>query len=64
MCLVCGKVMKYRHDAMRHIRMKHTTSANEEVGCQLCGKVLKHHWALGDHMRKIHGQYAKNKTYC
>jgi len=61
MCLVCGKVMKYRHDAMRHIRMKHT-AANEEVGCELCGKRLKHHWALGDHMRKIHGQYAK-KAY-
>jgi len=63
MCLVCEKVMKYRHDALRHIRMKHTASANEEVSCQLCGKVLKHHWALGDHMRKTHGQYAKKGAY-
>jgi hypothetical protein len=61
MCLICEKVLKYRHDALRHIRLKHT--ANQEVGCQLCGKMLKHHLALGDHMRKIHGQYAKNKAY-
>jgi len=63
MCLVCEKVMKYRHDALRHIRMKHTSSANEEVSCQICGKILKHHWALGDHMRKTHGQYAKKVAY-
>jgi len=63
MCLICEKVMKYRHDALRHIRMKHTASANEEVSCQICGKTLKHHWALGDHMRKTHGQYAKKTAY-
>jgi len=63
MCLVCEKVMKYRHDALRHIRMKHTASANEEVSCQICGKTLKHHWALGDHMRKTHGHYAKKTAY-
>jgi len=58
MCLVCQKVLAYKHDAKRHIKLKHAPSG-QPVNCDLCGKALKHHWALGDHMRKVHGHYAK-----
>jgi len=58
MCLVCHKVLAYKHDAKRHIKLKHGPSG-QPVSCELCAKELKHHWALGDHMRKVHGQYAK-----
>lgn len=58
MCLVCQKVLAYKHDAKRHIKLKHAPSG-QPVSCDLCGKSLKHHWALGDHMRKVHGHYAK-----
>ena len=60
MCVLCSRVMKHRQDAVRHVRLKHS-STHEEVHCEICGKVLKHHWALGDHMRKTHGQSAKSK---
>ena len=36
MCLLCNKVLTYRHDARRHIRMKHSGS-NSGVTCELCG---------------------------
>ena len=58
MCLICSKIIKFKSDAYRHIRMKHTDS-NDQVDCHICGKTQKHHWALGDHMRKCHGQSAK-----
>ena len=58
MCLVCHKVLAYKHDAKRHIRLKHGPSG-KTVACEHCGKELKHHWALGDHMRKVHGHYSK-----
>jgi len=58
MCLVCQKVLTYKHDAKRHIRLKHGPSG-KTVACEHCGKELKHHWALGDHMRKVHGHYSK-----
>ena len=58
MCLICHKVLAYKHDAKRHIRLKHTLS-EKTVACEHCGKELKHHWALGDHMRKVHGHYSK-----
>ena len=58
MCLICHKVLAYKHDARRHIRLKHTTSGHP-VNCSVCGKEVKHNLALGDHMRKIHGLSAK-----
>ena len=61
MCLICHKVLAYKHDAKRHIRLKHTLS-EKTVACEHCGKELKHHWALGDHMRKVHGHYSKKTT--
>ena len=61
MCLICHKVLAYKHDARRHIRLKHGPSG-KTVSCEHCGKELKHHWALGDHMRKVHGHYSK-KTF-
>ena len=57
MCLICNKVLAYRHDARRHIRMKH--SGNSEVTCNLCGKKSKHRWSHADHMRQKHGYYSK-----
>jgi len=58
MCLVCHKVLAYKHDAKRHIRLKHGPSGNT-VACEHCGKELKHNWALGDHMRRVHGHFSK-----
>ena len=60
MCLLCNKVLAYRHDARRHIRMKHSGS-NSGVTCELCGKKSKHRWSHADHMRQQHGQYSKQK---
>ena len=57
-CSVCSKVMRLKHDAVRHVKMQHVSSCTR-VTCQYCGKTLKHHWALGDHMRKTHGMSAK-----
>ena len=66
-CSVCAKVMRLKHDAVRHVKMQHVSSSEERVTCQHCGKTLKHRWALGDHMRKIHGLSAKmvrDMQYC
>ena len=63
MCVICSKIIKFRSDAYRHIRMKHTES-NEEVDCQICGKTQKHHWALGDHMRKTILETLAWTPYC
>ena len=66
-CSVCAKVMRLKHDAVRHVKMQHVSSAEERVTCQHCGKTLKHRWALGDHMRKTHGLSAKmvrEMQYC
>jgi len=60
MCLLCHKVLAYRHDAKRHIRMKHSGN-NAEVTCDLCGTKSKHRWSHADHMRQKHGQYCKPK---
>jgi len=60
MCLLCNKVLAYRHDARRHIRMKHSGDS-EGVTCDLCGKKSKHRWSHADHMRQKHGQYSKQK---
>jgi len=61
MCQLCSKIMKFKHDAKRHIKMQHAQSGNEQISCDYCSKTLKHHWALGDHMRRIHGLSAKQK---
>ena len=58
-CAVCAKVMRLKHDAVRHVKMQHVSSSETRVTCQHCGKTLKHRWALGDHMRKTHGLSAK-----
>ena len=66
-CSVCAKVMRLKHDAVRHVKMQHVSSSEERVTCQHCGKTLKHRWALGDHMRKTHGLSAKmirDMQYC
>ena len=51
MCLLCHKVLAYRHDARRHIRMKHSGD-NTGVTCQLCGTKSKHRWSHAEHMRQ------------
>ena len=60
MCLLCHKVLAYRHDARRHIRMKHSGD-NTGVTCQLCGTKSKHRWSHAEHMRQKHGHYSKQK---
>jgi len=57
MCLLCYKVLAYRHDARRHIRMKHSGD-NTGITCDICGKKSKHRWSHADHMRQKHGQYS------
>ena len=59
MCLICHKVLAYKHDAKRHIRLKHTLS-EKTVACEHCGKELKHHWALGDHMRSARALFKED----
>ena len=61
MCQLCSKIMKFKHDAKRHIKMQHAQSGNEQITCDYCNKILKHQWALGDHMRRFHGLSAKQK---